>query len=506
MENTYNLLDEKWIPIAGSGRASLLDIFSDHTHGSIGGTAIQKISLLKLFLAIAQSAHTPQDDDEWKALGPEGMADAYISYLEKRRDKFWLYGEHPFLQIPALRYRKNLKGEDPLRYDRFRPYLPDVSSANDSILFDVQIDRVPEDWEKALMLVSLMNYAPGGKRVENIGALSESYSGKGSSAKSGPSLGGYVGFLNTCLWSDSILNTIYLNLFTHESIREMSFWSDLSVVPPWDDMPRTEDDEAAVRIKNSIMGSLCALSRFVLFTRSGMIYAEGIQYPSHKAGWRESFFAWNSKDKFLWIDTEKKPWRNLVSLLSIPMGESSDGYQCPQVTHFWRRGRERLETIGVWSGGLQVRGTAGDQSVKQKDDFVESAVLIPSDLIGKSWFTSLSNEVRLLEKGAYILTNSAKKYLVELKRLREDATRRDPVLEKIAYDYWELTGELLNEVINYCEDEDRMNELHNQVRKIVSGLYNRYCPFQSSRQMAAWAKFRPRIQKSTIREATVARD
>jgi hypothetical protein len=93
-----------------------------------------------------------------------------------------------------------------------------------------------------------------------------------------------------------------------------------------------------------------------------------------------------------------------------------------------------------------------------------------------------------------------------LKRLREDATRRDPVLEKIAYDYWELTGELLNEVINYCEDEDRMNELHNQVRKIVSGLYNRYCPFQSSRQMAAWAKFRPLIQKSTIREATVARD
>ena len=371
MQNHFNLIYENWIPVAGEGRVSLERIFKDSSLKGLGGTPIQKISVLKLLLGIAQAAYTPEDDEAWMRLGPEGMAEKCLKYLYEKEDRFWLYGDKPFLQMKGLSSIKvNQKGKAITKYKHFRPYLPDVSSTNDTILFNIQIDRALSDGDRTLLLISLMNYSPGGKRVEDIGPLYSEYAGKGTSAKAGPSLGGFVGYLNTCLWSDTIINTVYANQFTKQSIKEMGFWQDLSIVPPWENMPKHENDAAAKRIQQSIYGSLCALSRFVLFTDDGMIYAEGLQYPSHKNGWRESFFSWNNKEQFLWLDTEKKPWRNLVSLLNFPMNGNINSYQCPQVNFFWNRGRNKLPVMGIWSGGLQVRGTAGDQSVKQKDDFI----------------------------------------------------------------------------------------------------------------------------------------
>ncbi len=403
MQNRFNLIDEPWIPVVGRGRVSLSAIFLDPSLKALGGTPIQKISVLKLLLAIVQSAYTPTDDEDWKNLGVNGMAKVCQGYLESKRDSFWLYGDRPFLQMVGLkRFETNAKGKQISYYSKGRSYLPDMSSENDTILQDGQIDRPYDDADLALLIVALMNYAPGGKRVENVGALSSDYSGKGSSAKSGPSLGGYVGFLQSCLWSDNIQKTLFINMHTHRSIAGLGLWSDHSVVPPWEAMPEAENDENAIRIQKSIMGSLCAISRFVLVTDRGLIYAEGLQYPSHKDGWREPFFSWNSKEKFLWLDSEKKPWRELVSLLNIPMGGNEDTYHCPQIDLFWNRARKMVSVLGIWSGGLQVRGTAGDQSVKQKDDFIDSIVLIDEKVIGHSWFSALKNQLQGTSKNETI--------------------------------------------------------------------------------------------------------
>ena len=70
----FNLVDEKWIPIANHGFASIADIFSQPHFTALGGNPIQKIALTKLLLAIAQTAHTPKDDEDWKSLGAQGMA------------------------------------------------------------------------------------------------------------------------------------------------------------------------------------------------------------------------------------------------------------------------------------------------------------------------------------------------------------------------------------------------------------------------------------------------
>jgi CRISPR system Cascade subunit CasA len=500
MENRFNLVEEDWIPVAGQGRVSLRRIFTDKSLKSLGGTSIQKISVLKFLLAIAQAAYTPKDDDEWKKMGAEGMAQKCLDYLDEKRELFWLYGEKPFLQYPILATKKTVKGKELVRHDSGRSYLPDLSSTNDTLINEIQIDRYLDEPEKALLLIAMMNYAPGGKRVDNIGPLAKEYPGKGSSAKSGPSLGGYVGYLNTVLLSDRILNTVYINIWTRKSIEESGLWQEKSTIPPWENLPVNELDQSAKTLMSSIMGALCGLSRFVLFAREGMIYTEGLQYPSHKDGWREPFFSWNSKEQFLWLNTERKPWRSFASLLQLPMAGASEGFYCPQMS-FWKRAKENCEVIGIWSGGLQVRGTAGDQSVKQKDDFVESSILVNSKVVGKLWFTALTQSVDVFEGLSKILYSSMNAYQKTLKLQNPD------LISKAIYQYWELAEPLFQKLIIICEDESKSSAIHKDLALIVLDLFNQFCPNRTARQMSAWAKHSPRLGKylkQKIKEEDIA--
>lgn len=102
MENRFNLVDEAWIPVAGIWRVSLRQLFSCPEYRDLGGNPIEKLALMKLLLAIAQAAVTPDDENQWRALGPQGMAEACLRYLDQWHDRFWLYGEQPFLQVPAI--------------------------------------------------------------------------------------------------------------------------------------------------------------------------------------------------------------------------------------------------------------------------------------------------------------------------------------------------------------------------------------------------------------------
>src|SRR5690554_5100000 len=102
MENRFNLVDEPWLPVADHGRVSLRDIFSNPEYQSLGGNPIQKIAVFKLLLAIAQAAVTPEDEKGWYQLGAQGMAEKCLAYLEQWYDRFYLYGDKPFLQMPAI--------------------------------------------------------------------------------------------------------------------------------------------------------------------------------------------------------------------------------------------------------------------------------------------------------------------------------------------------------------------------------------------------------------------
>ena len=144
MENRFNLIDEPWIPVADVGRVSLSQLFSNPEYRALGGNPIQKIALMKLLLAIAQAACTPKNEEEWRLLGAKGLAEKCLGYLEGRHDKFYLYGDMPFLQMPAVS-KANVQP--------FGAVLPEISTGNTTVLSQVQVERSLDDSDKALLLL-----------------------------------------------------------------------------------------------------------------------------------------------------------------------------------------------------------------------------------------------------------------------------------------------------------------------------------------------------------------
>jgi len=169
MENRFNLVDEPWIPVADVGRVSLTQLFGDPDYRSLGGNPIQKIALMKLLLAIAQAAITPTDEWEWRELGPLGLSRACLAYLDRWRDRFFLYGDKPFLQMPAIAKARILN---------YGALLPEISTGNATILNHAQIERPLDDADRALLLVVLMGFALGGKKTDNRVVLTPEYQGK----------------------------------------------------------------------------------------------------------------------------------------------------------------------------------------------------------------------------------------------------------------------------------------------------------------------------------------
>ncbi|MHB8921595.1 MAG: type I-E CRISPR-associated protein Cse1/CasA [Halothiobacillus sp.] len=459
-ENRFNLIDEPWIPIVDVGRVSLRQLFSQPAYRALGGNPVQKIALTKLLLAIAQSAYTPEDDDDWTALGSDGLAQKCQEYLDRWHDRFYLYGEKPFLQMSVL--GDLINGEEPKSFGS--GFYPDVLSDNNTILTQSQIKRTLSDAEKAIFITSLMNLALGGKRIhKKIPALTTNYQGKTDSAKSAPSLGNYVGYLHSYLIGGSVQETIWLNLFTQEKIQDTKIWVNELGKAPWEEMPAGENCEVAQRLKNSYMGCLLALSRFVLLKDEGIFYIEGIQYPSHKDGWFEPSISIDrsaSVPKLIWLDVNKKPWRNLTSLLSFLTAVNQHGYDCQQIRLCFQRVKLRERPIGIWSGGLKVRASSGDQSVKQDDDFIESYVALPPPnlITGKDsvWFRNLSSEVKNLGEIADILGNSVyHSNKREIRDSKERDKRADSVKGQAQSLFWQLCERQFQNLIDACGDAEQ---------------------------------------------------
>jgi len=508
--NRFNLVDEKWIPVANKGLASLADIFTQTHFTALGGNPIQKIAVTKLLLAIAQAAYTPEDDEDWKRLGAKGMAVKALAYLEEKQDCFWLYGEKPFLQMPAIKKMvterkdkelqtapKGTKEQEALENSYPKPlgsgHIPDLPSENNTVLTQLQVSPNDTDAEKAVFLVSLMNFALGGKRVEKgMPPFSRDCVSKTNSAKAGPSIGNHWGYLHSFLLCDRLRESIWLNLFTHKNIGSNAYWTAGLGKPPWESMPESEICQVATSLKNSYISCLVGMCRFVLFEGTGIYYLEGLQYPSHKNGWREpsmSVLEEASGAKILWVDPNKRPWRSLTSTLSFMSSTSTRGFDCQQIRIGLSRARlSGAEKLGLWSGGLKVRANAGDQSVKGDDDFVESEFSLETSWLGETWFLQLKAEMTIVEelaKNVYGCTRRFFKHpLTEGKDQAAQATNL----------FWQLAEHHFQALINACGNNtsEAMRRLFAQV---ALKAYDTYCPKDTARQLDAWAATRPRLGK-----------
>lgn len=509
-ENRFNLIDEPWIPIVDVGRVSLRDIFSRSDYRALGGNPVQKIALTKLLLAIAQAASMPTDDEDWAELGAEGMASKCLAYLDKWHDRFWLYGERPFLQMPTVlslidvrtkKKRAEAKSNSKLMEAEAEAlpksigtgFYPDLPSDNNTILSECQFDRDLSDAEKALFVICLMNLAFGGKRVEKdfVNFCGQIY-GNRHSAKAGPSLGNHVGYLHSFLVGGNLQATLWMNMLTGKKIESIRYWSSGLGVPPWEVMPTTETCSIANELKNSYMGCLVAMSRFIYLVDKGIYYLEGIQYPSHTEGWREPSISVNdseSKVRLLWLDPHKRPWRELTSLLSFFNANSQGGFDCQQIRFGLLRARENNQDIGIWSGGLKVRANSGDQSVKQDDDFLESLVYLPKQDLGEPWFRQLQLEMTELEQLSKIVYSATFNYF-------ENQNMKDKTRAGLAGNlFWQLCEHKFQDLVYACEDFNQAKALRKNFAGFANQAYDRFCAKDTARQLDAWAKNRPNLGK-----------
>lgn len=480
-KNDFNLVEEAWVPIAGGQAVSLKELFTNPKLKALGGNPIEKIALTKLSLAIAQSAYTPNDGDEWRKLGIKGLAAQASEYLTKNRKLFWLYGERPFLQMPAA-----IKAEK-------QPYcalLPMVASGNTTVLLQSQIPRELENSEKAVLLVTLMSFAAGGKKVDNSVVLSRGYKGKSVTAKPGPSLG-FRGYLHNFVEGSSILETLWLNILTKKEIQDLAIFKEGLGLPAWERMPSGEDDQTARAQRQSYLGRLVPLSRFVLLAEDGIHYTEGIFYPDHKKGqWDSSIAIDNSKTaKAIWVDPERRPWRHLTALLSFIEATSNRGFDCAQLRIPILRllpQRSKPSSISVWSGGLRVSFNAGEQFATGMDDFVESKTTLETAYLSEPWFLRLKQEMAALDTLSNSLFGSVTGYF---STLGSDGSNQ---AAKAKSEFWTLCESSRHDLIDACGPSDTKDRrfMRGVFANVASRTYDKFCPQGGSRQIEAWAAHR----------------
>jgi CRISPR system Cascade subunit CasA len=363
------------------------------------------------------------------------------------------------------------------------------------------VQRELDDGAKALLLLSLMGFALSGKKTDNSIVLSPGYAGKQnakgkpSTGRSGPSLA-YMGMLHNFLLGIDIQQTLWLNLLTSHQVVQMKIYPEGVGCAPWESGLEGEDCNQARRLKSSLMGRLIPLCRFCLLVEGGLHYTEGVAHLGFKEGVVDPSMAINisgKEPKALWVDPEKRPWRELTALLGFFDQSDTQGFHSWQLRFSFDRARDVLETFAIWSGGLRVSSNAGEQYVTGSDDFVESQVRLHSDFLGEIWFSQLKNEMDGLNNLAKNLYGRIQGYF---KELTADANKIAPLGTQF---FWQLCERDFQSLVDHCDQTEEAAIARQKLRQRFAGYvhqaYDKFCPHDSSRQLDAWAKCRPNLSK-----------
>lgn len=482
IDKKFNLIDEQWIPIREKGLFSLRDIFSDHSLRKIGGNPIQKTAIFKLLCAIAQAAWTPKTEEEWRQSTVEDFCRKCLAYLEKWHEKFWLYGDEPFLQFPEVK---------DVKVASFAALNLEKASGNTTVLTQIQLQSELSEADKAVLLVTLMGFATGGKKVDNSKILTPGYKGKSKSGKAGSSLG-FKGYLHSYVQTSSVASTLWLNLFSEESLSKLPCYPEGVGTAPWEKMPAGEDCDVARKLKDSLMGRLVPLCRFCLLSDAGMHYTEGIAHDGYQAGRfdpTQSVARQKNDFKTLWADPDKKPWRSLTSILSFLGIQDASRFVCSQVETGMSRARDFFESVELWSGGVRVTSNAGEQYLTGSDDFVESQFEFSPQDVGEQFFVNFSASVDQLDHLAKQLYSSVLGYFETM------GTEGKTMAERATSKFWEIAGLHAQELIDSCFPGENPESVRNFFRATMRNTYNESCPHFTPRQLQAWAENQPNASK-----------
>lgn len=488
----FNLVDDAWLPVAGIGPVSLREAFARPDLRALGGTPLQKIAVMKLLLAVAQAAATPEDNAAWLTLGPDGMVTACLAYLDTWKGAFRLYGDRPFLQMPAVRMARTLP---------YGALIPEVATGNTTVLTQWQQTPPLTDALRALILIVNQSCCFSGKKVDKSLVLSPTVV-KSPSAKAGPALCSF-GLLHTFLTGTTLQESVWLNLLTQEDIAANSNWTEGLGTPPWEAMPEGEACPTAEKLRHSLMGRLVPMARFYWLEEDTIHSVEGIVHPDYLQGCIDPSVTADfsgKRPRVLWVDPDKRPWRSLTALLSfLNRGDNKSSWHCPVLAHGFPRvrlARDILPTFGLWCGGIKLSSNAGEQYLSGADDVVESGIRLENAWLddGDGWFAALDARMAALDDMSRVLYSAVRSYYAEAKAEKADQYALDASRR-----FWQLAERHSRELVDSCkvkgENPHAVDDVMRKMAGAINAAYNAVCPQGTARQLQSWAKHRPRLGK-----------
>ncbi|MBR6586917.1 MAG: type I-E CRISPR-associated protein Cse1/CasA [Kiritimatiellae bacterium] len=504
-ENSYNLIDEAWIPVLmkdGSNRAvSLGEIFAD-TDGAIADLALnpyERVAVFRLLLCIAQAALGPdrlKDEDAWKAAKSD-VGPISADYLRKWHHRFFLYGPHAFLQPDDVKTSKDAGTGTSEHFNS------DVSklclaraSGNNSTLFDhgaTDCVRGMSDSERIIGFLVFQSFSAGGRfsqcRWEGMLSPTNNEKGKPNNALAAPCR--EKDMLFSILIGSNLSESIWLNLLCKDILDSAKIPLGS---PIWES--NTISRAKMLDTPRSYLGHLVPLSRIVkLFQGSEeVIMGEGVIYPTlnpdkknpdkRSYGWREPMATVKSNGDdppdYVSSDLTRLPWRDLASILAI---NGNNGSKSALALRNIESLPDEKEFV-LWMGGLCT-------SQAKEIGVVEWFARLSIEWLEDSSIQRYRTAIKIAETQCNHLISAAISYSESMKmsKVKEDKKEIYRPTDISESAYWDILAQPENQKIVMCvESETYMDDWKEATHKAAEEAYRRACPAVTARQMEAFAQ------------------
>lgn len=481
---SFNLVDEPWIPVVDASGATqktgLRELFERSEEiVDLAVETLEKISLYRLLICIAQRAlDGPKNESEQREAEGKLVA-ASLAYLDGWRDRFDLWGDRPFLQIKALESAGRTK-TDKLDFA--------LASGNNKTLFDqaaTEDGRAHEpDWLARKLLVYMV-FSPGG-RIGVATINGRETDGEGSSTKA-PGIEG--GMLFAFLKGANLRQTIALNLIPFD---RLGYFSAGVGKPVWEfDEPSADD--AKKTLGDSWLGRLTPISRFVRLEEDGrnMILANGVKYSQLvENAVREPMATVYADEKNVWkyvrTNPERKPWRQLASMLTWDAKECAGGPLALRNIAALAANANEDERFGIWMGGL-----ATDKS--KIIDVASWSVDIPltylADADEMDALQTYEVGVKKSEIAEKRLVGAVKRYCDSLSsEMQKEWDKKTSLLVQAKNRFWTALERRVDELLKEASQSKELTQWTETLTFEMLDAYEKTCARRTARQIQAFAE------------------
>ncbi len=479
MANRFNLVEEKWIPTA-SGVLSLNDIFSDGIKSRIGyliGTPLEKISLFRFLLAVAQSAFTPKNKDEWLSLDREQFCKEICNYLSEKRDLFWLFSdERPFLQIrdPSDELLKKQKTTHLLKLE-----------ASDNMVITSDLQQTPDslsDVSKAILLFVVLNFSLAHKKWSPDGRRPIP-----------PSHTIGRGYLHINILGEDLIESLMLNILSEEEILNMKFLPLGIGSPVWEYDISFQNIDKLNELRKSYLGRLLPLSRFIRFLQGSEEVWLGpgvVMYNKDNLIIDPFWIIAKSKKGEEYpkkVDPEKGITRDLPAMLEYSRSTELSSLRSFILDTNLQYIRNKIDSdyFGFYVGGIKSSMKSGGEYISGSDDWIDSKIIFPKSTLQEDsgWLDLFKGEIKWIEDKSNLLENRVKKYWRD-----NNVENANDIAKKASSEFWKTIAVRLQDIVYALQNSEKIASIRQDINRIAVSIYNEFCPKEAPRQLELWVK------------------